>query len=127
MSKVVERLGHVGDPLHHLRELRLEDPGAELLLELVWVPPPDRLTDGALDGCRVLALSGGRIKIKWTSTIQTRDQLSLIFMSIPSALRLIDFQNQAVLKIFANLSVCEDFILQSNFKCHSFNRRCECE
>ena len=70
VSKVVERLGHVGDSLHHLRELRLEDPGAELLLELVWVPPPDRLTDGALDGCRVLAISGGRIKIKWTSTIQ---------------------------------------------------------
>ena len=61
MSKVVERLGHVGDPLHHLRELRLEDPGAELLLELVWVPPPDRLADGALDGRRVLAISG-RIK-----------------------------------------------------------------
>ena len=75
MSKVVERLGHVGDPLHHLRELRLEDPGAELLLELVWVPPPDRLADGALDGRWVLAISG-RIKIEWAST---RHKLSSIF------------------------------------------------
>ena len=53
--KLIQCLGNIGDFLHDLSKLDLHDSVAHLLFEFIWMPLPDCLSDGLLDGQCILS------------------------------------------------------------------------